>query len=628
MMPFTIGETIGPYQLIEQLGQGGMATVFKAYHPALDRYVAIKALHPAFTLEPNFLARFQREAQVVAKLEHPNIVPVYDYSEHEGRPFLVLKFIEGRTLKARLIDGRLDIQEINIIVESVGAALEYAHTQGVLHRDVKPSNVLLAVDERIYLADFGLARIAQAGESTISSDVMLGTPQYISPEQAMGQRELDGGTDIYSFGVLLYELIVGRVPYSADTPYSIIHDHIYAPLPLPRTINEDVPEPIERLLLKALAKDRKDRFESVADMLTAWHVALADVDRTIAALPVGMGELVSSQEPEAISSKHLSVESSESFIVDSDVINEAESSELESDLPFHGTEGKPKSRHIWPGLAGVVLLFCLCVGGALFILPRIRGQSRRAGISATISPQTQMAGEVGVTPLSAEIVPSPGTVKPTNQNIPLIETISIDDAQQRVAADPNKPYANLSLAIAYWDAGNFLEAKQAFDVALEHTENDTEFYMRAGDILMQRQLWLEAAKLYLGASRLENDPVPPGLLDRTLEALYLAASDPKATDLMGELSGSRVSLDFIAIIQARHALSQGQLARAKASVRRLNDKNVELAELKLLEAEIALVEGDNNLAIDKLEGLLEDPTTSRWVRQVAEYILNESKSGE
>ena len=115
-------------------------------------------------------------------------------------------------------------------------ALSYAHAQGVLHRDVKPSNVLLATDGRIYLADFGLARMAEAGELTISSDVMLGTPQYISPEQASGRRDLDNGTDIYSFGILLYELLVGKVPYNADTPYSIIHDHIYAPLPMPRSI--------------------------------------------------------------------------------------------------------------------------------------------------------------------------------------------------------------------------------------------------------------------------------------------------------------------------------------------------------------------------------------------------------
>ena len=217
-MSFNIGENIGPYRIIEQLGQGGMATVFKAYHAALDRYVALKVLHPAFNQDQTFTARFQREARVVAKLEHSNIVPIYDYSEHEARPYLVMKYIEGDTLKARLNQGPLKSNEIEDVINSIGSALAYAHRQGILHRDIKPSNVMIATDGSMYLADFGLARIAQAGESTMSSDSIMGTPQYISPEQAMGIKDLDAGTDIYSFGVMLYEMVVGQVPF-----LSLIH---------------------------------------------------------------------------------------------------------------------------------------------------------------------------------------------------------------------------------------------------------------------------------------------------------------------------------------------------------------------------------------------------------------------
>jgi hypothetical protein len=275
-MSFAIGENVGPYRIIEQLGQGGMATVFKAYHAALDRYVAIKVLHPAFKEEPNFLSRFQREARVVARLEHPNIVPIYDFAEHKGQPYLVMKFIEGQTLKARLNEKPLTKEEAVEIVDAVGGALAYAHKQGVLHRDVKPSNVLLSPDGSIYLADFGLARMAQAGASTLSKDVMLGTPQYISPEQGQGVSDLDQGTDIYSFGVLLYEMVVGRVPFNADTPFSIIHDHIYTPLPLPSTLNPNVPQVVERVLLKSLAKDRKDRFENVEQQVIAFRKAVVE----------------------------------------------------------------------------------------------------------------------------------------------------------------------------------------------------------------------------------------------------------------------------------------------------------------------------------------------------------------
>jgi len=277
-MPFVVGENIGVYRIVEQLGQGGMATVYKAYHPALDRYVAIKALHPAFMEDPNFLARFQREARLVAKLEHPNIVPVYDFAQHEGRPYLVMKFIEGETLKARLGRGSLSSAEIVRVVKAVGSALFFAHQQGILHRDIKPSNLLLAKDGQLYLADFGLARIAAAGESTLSSDMFIGTPQYISPEQAKGNKNLDEGTDIYSFGVMVYELLVGRVPFSSDTPYSIIHDHIFSPLPLPRIMNSKIGEDTERVLLKALAKERADRFEDVASFVEALTTSLGTVE--------------------------------------------------------------------------------------------------------------------------------------------------------------------------------------------------------------------------------------------------------------------------------------------------------------------------------------------------------------
>ncbi|HZY40581.1 MAG TPA: serine/threonine-protein kinase, partial [Anaerolineae bacterium] len=285
MMSFAIGEQVGPYQIMAQLGSGGMATVFKAYHAALDRYVAIKVLHPAFKQDPNFLTRFQREARIVAKLDHPHIVPVYDFSEANGQPYLVMRFIAGETLKARLSAGALMLAEVRRVIKPVADALAYAHGQGVLHRDVKPSNILLTPEGDVFLADFGLARIAQAGESTLSQDSLLGTPQYISPEQAQGQSDLDARTDVYSLGVVIYELLVGRVPYQADTPYAVIHDHIYAPLPLPRSIKPDFPEAIERVLLKALTKDRADRYASVSELWSAFERAVNDLSSSAPASP-------------------------------------------------------------------------------------------------------------------------------------------------------------------------------------------------------------------------------------------------------------------------------------------------------------------------------------------------------
>ena len=169
--------------------------------------------------------------------------------------------------------------------------------KGILHRDIKPSNVLLTPDGDIYLADFGLARIAQSGESTLSTDMMLGTPHYISPEQAQGVKNLDAGTDIYSFGVVLYELSVGRVPFNADTPFSIIHDHIFTPLPLPRAINPKVPDAVERVLLKALAKDRKDRYPDVDSLVKAFLEAVREVGTAAAAPAKASGTTVKAAVP-------------------------------------------------------------------------------------------------------------------------------------------------------------------------------------------------------------------------------------------------------------------------------------------------------------------------------------------
>jgi len=266
-MAWQQGEQVGPYQIQTQVGQGGMATVYKAYHAQLDRTVAIKVMHQMLMDEETFVARFKREAQIVARLDHPYIIPVYDYNEHENQPYLVMKYVPGVTLKQRLMKkGPLPLNDILSIMNSVGSALSYAHNKGVLHRDVKPSNIVLDGDVP-YLTDFGLARIAEAGESTMSADMVLGTPHYISPEQASGRKDIDGRADIYSLGVVLYELLVGRVPFTADTAYAIIHDQIYTPIPRPSQINPEIPQAVEDVLVRATEKQPNERYATVDEMM-------------------------------------------------------------------------------------------------------------------------------------------------------------------------------------------------------------------------------------------------------------------------------------------------------------------------------------------------------------------------
>ena len=264
---------IGDYTITHDIGTGGMATVYKARQGKLGRDVALKMMHSIFQQDPNFIARFEREAQIVARLDHPNIVPIYDYDDFEGQPYLVMKYIEGHTLKDVLRKGTLPLGDIRDLMRKVASALDYAHRRGVFHRDIKPSNVLLTGGGVPYLTDFGLARIAQQGESTMSVDTMLGTPQYMSPEQAQG-LDIDSRTDVYSLGVVLYELVVGRVPFLADSAYAIIHKQIYAAPPDPTTLNPDVPPAVAAVLLQALEKDPADRYPTAGELIDAFEDAI------------------------------------------------------------------------------------------------------------------------------------------------------------------------------------------------------------------------------------------------------------------------------------------------------------------------------------------------------------------
>ncbi|MBK8906305.1 MAG: protein kinase [Anaerolineaceae bacterium] len=273
-MSFEPGSTVGSYRISEKLGQGGMATVYRATHERLDRRVAIKVLQAVFKDDDSFLRRFTREAQVVARLEHPNIVPVYDFAEHEGYPYLVMRFVQGETLKERLSQGTLSTREMIRIASHVADGLDYAHKQGVLHRDIKPSNILLTPGGGVFIADFGLARITQSGESTLSQDMIMGTPQYISPEQAKGNTDLDGRTDIYSFGIIVYEMVTGQVPFAAETGYSVIHSQIFDAPPLPSSLNDKISPALELVLLKVLSKDPAERYATAGEFVSAFKAAL------------------------------------------------------------------------------------------------------------------------------------------------------------------------------------------------------------------------------------------------------------------------------------------------------------------------------------------------------------------
>lgn len=266
-MESLVGHTLGQYQIVEQVGQGGMATVYKAYQPGLNRYVAVKVLPPIHAQQPGFSERFRREAEAIANLNHPNILPVYDSGQEDEYSFIVMRYVEGAHTLKQVMQTRLSLRQVTDLIEQIAAALDYAHRQGVIHRDVKPSNVLVDGDWAL-LTDFGLAKMTEDSVRLTGTGVGIGTPAYMSPEQGQGQL-VDHRTDIYALGIILFEMLTGHIPHNAETPVAIIFKRATEPLPLPRVLNPDIPEAVERVILKALAREPDDRFTSAGALATA-----------------------------------------------------------------------------------------------------------------------------------------------------------------------------------------------------------------------------------------------------------------------------------------------------------------------------------------------------------------------
>ena len=572
-MPFIIGENVGPYRLIEKLGKGGMATVFKAYHPSLDRYVAIKALHPAFMEHPGFIERFEREAKVVAKLDHPNIVPIFDYSEHEDRPYLVLKYVRGETLKARLEKSKLTYKESRQIFRVISSALAYAHQEGVLHRDVKPSNVLLEKNGGIFLADFGLARIAETSQTTLSGQMMMGTPHYISPEQAKGLGDLDSGTDIYSLGVMMYELLVGDVPFQADTPFSVIHDHIYSPLPLPCDINPDLNEEIQRALLKALAKKREDRYANVSEMMSAFLKAF---DTLIQERP-------SDGEAPTLT---LKADKTRTVVPEESQTQDPAETKIIEDAPG---KQKPKKKSIpgwiwWMAMPAFVLL---CLGAMV-----ARNALELPGPDLiTAETLTQEAGFQN----------SPG-----NQEI--------QSLLAQIRENPENPFLRYRLGVAYQEAGRSQLARDAFKKAYQLAENDPETIYKLGDMLIDIDIWTYAAYSFLRVEQI-GSPVASDvpLQDKISEALYYAAFEESSLELFSQRDEIELDPARLDLVRSRRALMSGRLDIAEDLVNQVMVEQPELLEAYLLKSDILFAQERFEEARDLLLELERKENLPPWI---------------
>ena len=257
---------IGRYEIESEIGRGGMAVVYLARDPQMERRVAIKMLGRAFLHDPDFLARFRREARLIAALEHRAIVPVYDFGEHEERPYLVMRYMYGGSLADRLARGPLSLSQALEILASLASGLDEAHRQGIVHRDLKPANILFDQYDKPYLADFGIAKLI-ASHSTLTKNAIIGSPAYMSPEQARGEENIDGRSDIYALGAIMFEMLTGRVPYKATNPSGQMVRHITDPVPNILAANPDLPRGCQTVLARAMAKRASARYPTAAAMV-------------------------------------------------------------------------------------------------------------------------------------------------------------------------------------------------------------------------------------------------------------------------------------------------------------------------------------------------------------------------
>lgn len=264
------GKTIGPYELQQEIGRGGMATVYSGRQLSMNRMVAIKVLPRHFLHDPGFLERFEREVEVISKLEHPHILPIYDYGETEGVPYIAMRYLGGGSMADLIRRGVPELKDIVQPMRQVAEALDYAHQRGIIHRDLKPGNIMLDESGNAYLSDFGIARVMG---SDLTGSAIIGTPAYMSPEQAHG-APIDARSDIYSLGIVLFELITGHEPYHAETPMGLLLMHINEPIPPLTKFRDDVPPSLQHVVERATAKDPDQRYSSAGELAESLAAAV------------------------------------------------------------------------------------------------------------------------------------------------------------------------------------------------------------------------------------------------------------------------------------------------------------------------------------------------------------------
>ena len=432
---YLIGKTLGKYEVLQHIGHGGMAEVYKGQHSQLDRMVAIKVLHPFLADEEGFVTRFKREARIVATMRHPNIMQVYDFDHHEEFDiyYMVMEYIDGPTLKSRLAEKSLSQEEAVRIGIAIADALDYAHQRGMVHRDVKPANIMFMQDGQPVLTDFGIAKMLTLSGLT-ASGAMVGTPAYMAPEVGMG-RQGTAASDIYSLGVVLYQMLTGQLPFDSDSPMGMVMQHINeTPPPLAQFV-PSVPYDVEAVILKAMAKNPAERFEHASAMARALRQAIGAESLDGASTGSLSGEIVTPPPtanastpslPRALSDDEEDDRLLRTWPVSTDddpavrtptgsQVDQVEPSQPESRVV-------PSLRTVWTRIAGSVTFALVVIIVAVVVWLGFRGdfplslQPLRARATAVAEPETIASPTDTLVPDDDSVIiatPAMGTMTPT-----------------------------------------------------------------------------------------------------------------------------------------------------------------------------------------------------------------------